>query len=337
MSSSTATRAMAMAPASVANVAVGFDLLGFSIDVACDKVIVEKTVEKTVEKSDRKTVEKSDSNSVQIVQVSGLAKSIPQDPAKNTATAGLLRLRDDLCLPFGFRVSIEKGIPLSSGMGGSAASAVAALVAANALLDKPLSGLELMAYALIGEAQASGSYHADNVAPSFCGGLTLSQVQQPLPGQLPKVQVTSIPIPKGIHCVLIHPHLAVETKQARGILKKDVSLKDHIAQSANLAGFLAGCFRGDLDLIRHSFSDLLIEPQRAHLIPGFVDVKKAAMAGGALGCSISGAGPSVFAWVEDLETARQIQAEMTEAFRRAGVSVDGWSVPLNTKGAQVMA
>ena len=307
------TRATAFAPATVGNVAVGFDLLGFSVDFAGDKV--------SVERSDKKTVTVESSN-----------KTIPVEPAKNTATAGLLRMMSDLHLTFGFRVSIEKGIPLGSGMGGSAASAVAAVVAANALLDEPLSDLELLSYALIGEAQASGGYHADNITPSLLGGLTLARVVNDW-----QVEVTSIPLPRGIFCVLVHPHLSIETKQARGILKKDLSLKDHIAQSANLAGFIAGCFTNDLGLLRRSFSDVIIEPQRSHLIPGFAEVKRAALAGGALGCSISGAGPSVFAWVEGEKKACEIQTAMTAAFRAKGVEADGWSSPLTKNKARVIS
>lgn len=314
------TRVQAFAPASVANVAVGFDLLGFSVGVTGDKV----------------TVEKITAEEIQIEAVSGVVTKIPQDPTKNTATAGLIRLRKDLGLPFGFKVSIEKGIPLGSGMGGSAASAVAAIVAVNALLDQSLTPEKMIAYALIGEAQASGSYHADNIAPCLLGGLTLARVRSVAAEQLPEVEVLSLPLPKDLYCVLILPELSIETKQARGILKPDVSLKLHIEQSANLAGFMAGCFNNDLGLLHRSLKDCIVEPQRAHLIPGFKEVQSAALSAGALGCSIAGAGPSIFAWTLKSQ-AEQIQASMLEAFKKAGVAAQAWVIPLQKEGAKVIS
>lgn len=314
-------KAKAFAPASVANVAVGFDLLGFSMGVAGDIVSVEKTSEPTVT----------------IDGITGIVPQITLDAKKNTATAGLLRLIADHKLNFGFKVSIEKGIPLGSGMGGSAASAVGAIVAASALLDAPLTQEQMMSYALIGEAQASGSFHADNVAPCLVGGLTLSRVRgAPTHDQAPHVEVTSLPLPKDLYCVLINPELSIQTKEARGILKTDVPLKTHIEQSANLAGFIAGCFESDFDLIRRSLSDLVIEPQRAHLIPGFYEIQEAALTTGALGCSISGAGPSIFAWVKGKPLAELICATLIAKFRAGGIASKGWAAPLVSDGARVL-
>lgn len=315
----TRTRATAFAPASVANVAVGFDLLGFSVSAAGDEVTVEKT----------------GPTGIVIKDVSGVVTQVPKDAAKNTATAGLVRLSHDLHLKFGFEVTIEKGIPLGSGMGGSAASAVAALVAANALLDEPLSRERLLSYALIGEAQASGSYHADNVAPSLLGGLTLARVRAT--GDLPRVEAISLPTPPNVYCVLVHPKMVLETKTARGVLKNDVLLKAHVEQAANLGGFVAACYRGDLALLKSSFHDVVVEPQRATLIPGFHDVKDSAMRSGAIGCSISGAGPSVFAWVEGAERAEDVAKSMIGGFARAGLESKAWTMPLATPGARVIA
>lgn len=312
------SRATAFAPASVANVAVGFDLLGFSVSNAGDEVTVER-------------IEKA---GVEIKSVSGLTQ-VPKDATKNTATAGLLRLVHDLHLNFGFEVTIKKGIPLGSGMGGSAASSVAALVAANSLLEKPISEDALLSYALIGEAQASGSYHGDNVAPSLKGGLTLARVRG---GKvLPRIDVISLPVPKNVFCVLVHPQLILETKAARGILKPDLTLKTHVEQSANLAGFMAACFRNDLALLKASFTDVAIEPQRSHLIPGFQDVRDSAMKAGALGCSISGAGPSVFAWVHGEDLARDVEKAMIGGFARAGLDSKGWTMPLECPGARIIS
>ncbi len=315
------SRATAFAPASVANVAVGFDLLGFSIDVAGDKVTVERT----------------SSLEVSIQQIAGTTTQLPQDPTKNTATAGLVQLLRDRKFDFGFRVSIEKGIPFGSGMGGSAASAVAAILAANALLPQPLTDQEMITYALIGEAQASGSYHADNVAPSFFGGLTFSRITNSTEkGKAPKVDVVSLPLPSQVFCVLVHPHLSVETKTARGILKQDVPLRTHVDQSANLAGFIAACFQDNVELLGRSLKDILIEPQRAHLIPGFNAVKSAALAGGALGCSISGAGPSVFAWVHGETQAQAVEKSMCSVFQTANVKTTSWTVPVKSAGARLI-
>lgn len=313
-------RAKAFAPASIGNVAVGFDILGLGLPIAGDTVTVEKIPDREV----------------QLATISGVVTQLPSASANNTATAGLVRLIQDLDLPFGFKVSIEKGIPLGSGMGGSAASAVAAVVAANELLPKTLPRERLLSYALIGEGVASGSVHADNVAPSLFGGLTLALIKSASAGELPQADVVPVPLPAGVSCVLVHPALSVETKQARGILRREVSLHDFVNQSAQLAGFLAACFRQDLGLLGRYLNDLLIEPQRAQLIPGFHEVKKSALAAGALGCSISGAGPSMFAWVAGEERALQVKQQMVEAFAKAGVQSTAWSVPLSSEGARVI-
>ncbi len=312
----------AFAPASVANVAVGFDLLGFSCDVAGDTVTLEKIAEPTV----------------RIDSITGVATNITLEPAKNTATAGLVKLRQDLSLKFGFKVSIEKGIPLGSGMGGSAASAVGAIYAANALIGEILSPEQMIAYALIGEAQASGSYHADNIAPCLVGGMTLARVKlRPNLQDVPKVEVTSIPLPKSIYCVLVLPELSVETKAARGILKKEIEMKSFVDQCGHLAGVIAGCFTDDIALIGRSLCDVVIEPQRAHLIPGFFEVQKAALSNRAIGCSISGAGPSVFAWAKDKSAAELIKNAMVKAFLEAGVASKAWALPVNSKGVRLLS
>ena len=195
---------------------------------------------------------------------SGVVKEIPRDPERNTAGRALLAMQEALKPGFGFDVFIDKGIPLGSGLGGSAASAVAAVVAANALLDKPLSKIELLQFAMQGEKVSSGSLHVDNISPSLFGGLVLTVgIDHP--------RVKQIPVPEGIRAVLVHPHLFLSTKQARGILKREVTMSDFIWQTANLAGFISGCYTNDLDMIRASFEDVVIEKQRSQLIPGFDD------------------------------------------------------------------
>ena len=221
--SSDKTSITAFAPATVANVAVGFDVLGFALDAVGDTVTLKKT---------------TDIGKIEIESIKGL-EGLPYDPAKNTATVGLVKMLQELGLPFGFKVSIEKGIPLSSGMGGSAASSVAAVVAANGFLPNSLTKSELLRFALEGERAASGAIHADNVAPSLFGGLTLIRSTDP-------IDVINIPYPK-LFCVLIHPDIKVETKYARSVLATHLSLHQFVQQSAHLASFIAGCFQQDVE------------------------------------------------------------------------------------------
>jgi homoserine kinase len=305
--------ATAFAPATIANVAVGFDLLGFPIEGVGDKVTVTKTTKPGVE----------------ITAILGLTSDLPLDAQKNTATVGLSKMLIDVNADFGFAVSIEKGIPTSSGMGGSASSSVAAVVAANALLNEPLPIEKLFYYAMLGEFVASGGFHGDNIAPCLFGGLTLCRSIDP-------IDVIRIPVPKEVFCVLVHPDIQVSTKESRGKLKKDVPLKNHVLQSGSLGGFIAGCFQNDLSLIQRSFHDVIIEPQRASQIPGFLEAKKAALASGAIGCAISGSGPSVFAWARSKPDAELIGAAMLNAFEKKKMKTDFWISPISEQGAYLI-
>lgn len=305
--------ATAFAPATVGNVAVGFDILGFAIDSLGDTVTVHRT----------------EHPSVTLGEVSGVVTDLPSGADENTATVGLVQLIADLGLPFGFRVDIEKGIPLGSGMGGSAASAVAAIVAANALLERPLSQTELLGYALLGESVASGDVHGDNVTPSLCGGLTLTRSLEP-------IDIVEIPVPDEICCVLVRPEHRIDTRSARQVIPKHLPLATFVHQSANLAGFIAGCYMGDTDLIRRSLQDLLIEPHRAPLIPGFSKVRQAALDNGALGCSISGAGPSLFAWVRNPADGEAVRDAMIAAFAHEKIASNAWISSLRSAGARVL-
>jgi homoserine kinase len=311
--------ATAFAPATVANVAVGFDILGFAIESVGDVVTVSIT----------------DNGSVGINEIldetgSPAPLDVPLDPERNAATVGLVKLREDLRLDFGFQVELRKGIALGSGMGGSAASAVGGLIAANSLLEAPLPREALMKYALLGEQAASGASHPDNIAPCLLGGMTLVLSGEPF-------RYVLLPVPEEILTVIIHPRLRLDTRRARGILKADVSLSDHVRQSASLAGFISGCFTNDVEMIRQSLDDFLIEPQRAPLIPGFTEVKAAALQQGALGASISGSGPSVFALVTSEQTAVRVRGAMESAFRAQGLTeVDSWISPVNRQGARIV-
>ncbi len=307
------TSATAFAPASVGNVAVGFDVLGHSFQTIGDRVTARRTKEP----------------GVRIASIGGLVSDLPREPEKNTAGMGVLCMVRDLKLDFGIELEIEKGIPLGSGLGGSAASAVAAVVAADALLPSPLTRLELLKFAMKGEEVASGSVHVDNIAPSLFGGLVLTVgIDNP--------NVKQIPVPPSVRCVLVHPHMTLSTRAAREILNRSIDLSNVIWQSANLAGFLTGCFTGDLRLIRESLEDVIIEPQRKVLIPGFQEVKDAALRNGALGCSISGAGPTVFAWCEEPHAAAARDA-MVAAFAQHKLDSDAWISTLDPAGARIVA
>lgn len=306
------TSATAFAPASIGNVAVGFDVLGHSFQTIGDRVTARRIAEPTV----------------RIAAIGGLVSNLPREPEKNTAGMAVLSMVRDLKLDFGIELDIEKGIPLGSGLGGSAASAVAGVVAANGLLEKPLDKLELLKFAMKGEAVASGAVHVDNIAPSLFGGLVLTVgIDNP--------NVKHIPVPASVRCVLVHPHMELSTRAAREILNRSIDLSNVIWQSANLAGFLTGCFTGDLRLIRESLEDVIIEPQRKVLIPGFDAVKQAAMSHGALGCSISGAGPTIFAWCEEAD-APAIRDGMVAAFAAHGLGTDAWISTLDPHGARIV-
>ena len=302
--------ASAFAPASVGNVGVGFDILGHVIAGAGDTV----------------TVRRIDVLEVHIAAIRGTTVDLPLDAPSNTAGAALIALREALQLPFGFEVEIDKGIPLGSGMGGSAASCVAALVAANELLDEPLSREALYPYALVGEAVASGGRHGDNLGPMLLGGLVLATAEH----------LVKVPVPEAWHSVLVHPDAILETRRAREALKGDYTLSEFVAQSANLALVLAGCHAGDAQLVRAGLKDVLVEPRRSPLIVGFDAAKQVALDAGAMGASISGAGPSVFGWFEARAQAEVAAPAIQAAFAAAGFDSQAWVSPLNSPAAKVL-
>jgi homoserine kinase len=302
--------ATAFSPASIGNVAVGFDILGQSIAGA----------------GDRATVRRIDEPVVRIDAIRGSVTDLPLAAECNTAGRALISMREALALPYGFAIELDKGIPLGSGMGGSAASCVAAVVAANALLDEPLPVEALYPFALDGEAVASGSRHGDNVGPMLLGGLVLATHDR----------LVHIPVPENWHSVVVHPDAILETRRAREALRGDYPLGEFVAQSANLALVLAGCYRSDADLVRAGLVDVLVEPRRAPLIVGFHAVKQAALAHDAFGASISGAGPSVFAWFEDRARAEAAAPAMRAAFESAGFASRSYLSPINGPAARVI-
>ena len=305
----------AFAPASIGNVAVGFDMLGLALDGAGDRVLARRT----------------DGDAVTIAEVRGLDGEIhpylSMDAKSNTASIAAQALWDAHGDGGGVELKIYKGVPLQSGMGSSAASAVAAAVAANALLEAPLAVHELLPFALEGEKYASGGLHADNVAPSLLGGLVLCpEVLLP--------DVVSLPVPQGVSAALLHPDLQVNTAQARRGLAKGYPMKQWLAQQGLLAGFIAACAASNIDLIGKTLRDVIIEPQRKENVPCFDAVKEAAMRRGALGCSLSGSGPSIFALCKDGD-ARNVASAMEQACRTQGIGCQSWVSPMTAPGARI--
>ena len=311
--------ATAFAPATVANVAVGFDVLGFPVEGVGDTVTVERIwpTPGTPPK-------------VSIAGIEGVVSDLPLDASRNTAGIVLQQLIQKLALPFGFMLTIAKGIPLSSGMGGSAASSIAALVAANTLLEHPLACDDLLGFALAGEELASGTAHGDNVAPCLFGGLTILRSVNP-------VDVVKVPLRSPLFVALVHPHRELDTRTSRGALPVELPLKDYVSQSSRLAAFMVACCTGDFALMSRSLEDVLVEPRRARLIPAFGAVKHAALRAGALGCSISGSGPSVFALCRTPTDAAKAGAAMAATWEAAGVDSDVWVSALSQEGARIIA
>lgn len=339
----------AFAPASVSNLAVGFDVLGFAFPVLGDRVTASLRP-RPASATGRSPGEGSRAVSVEVV---GLA-TIPLDPVRNTASVAARALLDHLTERVRFdhleardlsgdreapllvdrldegealHLRIEKGIPLSAGLGGSAASAVAAALATNELLGAPLSTEELLPFALKGEAAASGGIHPDNVVPSLVGGVTATLLDDP-------PRIVPLPVPDGLHAVVAHPHVEVETKGARSLLEPSVPLALHVEQSACLAAFVAALHSGDLDLLGASMKDLVVGPQRMHLVPGFEEARDAAMAAGAIGCAISGAGPSVFAWTDGVGDVETVGAALADHLAAGGTGVDVWDAPVGGPGVR---
>lgn len=302
------------APATVANVSCGFDVLGFAVDNPGDEAIVKMT-------------EKS---GVKITKITGDNGRLPLDPQKNTVSATIIKMLEHLGEKRGFEVELHKKMPLGSGLGSSAASSVAGIFAVNELLGKPLSKLELLPFAMEGERLASGTAHADNVAPALYGGFVLIRSYSPL-------DVISIHTPSDLYAAIVHPHIEVETRDARSILRKEIKLKDAITQWGNVAGLVTGLLTDDYGLIGRSMTDVIVEPLRAILIPGFYGVKDAALNAGALGSGISGSGPSIFSVCKGLDTANKAGLAMVDAFKKIGIESDLFVSKVNQKGPVILS
>ena len=303
-----ALQARASAPASIGNVGVGFDVLGLAFDAVRDTV----------------TVQVEDAPGVCLGQVSGLVETLPDETHRNCALAAAQAVLDAAGADFGLRVDIHKGVPLSAGMGGSAASAVAAAGAANAVLAQPFSLSDLLPLAMEGEKVSADPPPWDNVMAALHGGLVLAaRLDPPL--------IRRLPLPQGVSCILFHPQRRVETQAARELLSPEVSKQVALEHSRNMAAFVAGCATNDLDLVASGLKDIFIDPQRLPLLPELAAVQAAALAEGALGCSFSGSGPSVFAWAPSKDLPA-VEKAMAAAFKAAACPANAYDAPLESAG-----
>ncbi len=300
------------APATISNLACGFDIIGLALNHPGDEIIARLTKTK----------------GLKIIKITGTAtKQLPFEIEKNTAGLAAKRVLENIGEEGrGIELEIHKKMPFGSGLGSSAASAVAGAFAVNELLGAPLSKKELLPFAVEGEMLASGSLHADNVAPSLLGGIVLIRDNNTL-------DLNSVPYPEELHITVIYPEVEILTKEARAILKKEVSLQQLIKQTGNLGSLILGFTNADFELIKRSLEDVVIEPQRSKLIPFYQEAKEAALEAGALGCNISGAGPSIFALSTSNLEAENIGVSMKTIFSNQNIPTQLFISPVNPEGA----
>lgn len=299
------------APATVSNVACGFDALGFALELPGDEVVVRK----------------SDHKGLRITSITGDKGRLPRDPARNTAAISALGLLKSLnAEDIGLEMEIRKRMPYGSGLGSSGASAVAGVFAVNELLGRPLEREALLPFALNAEGVVSGAQHGDNVIPCLLGGFQLIRDHS-------SADAIRLPVPAGFHVTVVSPSIEVLTKESRQLLSETVPLSDAAKQAAHLGSFVAGMFRSDFDLISRSIRDFLIEKQRAHLIPYYSQLKESALSLGALGCNISGSGPSVFALCQHSLHAEQVGESFSRIYTDKAIDHCIYCSPINQTGA----
>ena len=298
-------------PGTVANLVCGFDILGLALNEPFD------IMEVTLIDEPKVTIQNLDTF------------NLPVEPEKNVAGVVLISVMEKLNNQFGFDVRIEKHIKPGSGIGSSAASAAGAAVAANQLLGNIFSKAEMVQFAMNGEKLASGVKHADNIAPCIYGGISLIRSIHPL-------DIISIPAPE-LFVTVVHPQIEVRTSDARQILKQQVPLKDAIRQWGNIAGLVIGFLKNDFDLIGRSLEDVIIEPVRSILIPGFDELKSSCKEAGALGGGISGSGPSVFMLSKTYETALAVAAVMNNIYYRLGIDKNTYVTNINPLGVSIQS
>ncbi|MEX2233017.1 MAG: homoserine kinase [Cyclobacteriaceae bacterium] len=303
----------AFAPATVANVSCGFDVFGFAVERPGDEVMLTLT----------------DEPGVRMKKIEGDGGRLPMEAEKNTAGVAVLAFLKAIKSNQGVEIILKKNLPLGSGMGSSAASSVAALVGINHLLKEPFLKKDLLPFAMEAERIACGSAHADNVAPSLLGGFVLIRGYEPL-------DVVSIPTPPNLYCTLIHPHLELNTQDSRQVLRLNITLKDAIVQWGNIAGLVAGLMKPDFGLISRSLKDVIAEPVRSMLIPGFYKIKEKALENGALGSGISGSGPTIFALSTDEKTAHKIGKVIGQEFEQFKLNSEVFVSNINPQGARIL-
>ena len=301
------------APATVANVVCGFDILGFAVNEPGDELMMELT----------------EKPGVNIISIEGDEGKLPLDPHKNTVSASVISLlkqigREDL----GVNIRLKKKMPMGSGLGSSAASAVAGLFALNELLDRLLTKEQLLPFAMEGEALACGHGHADNVAPALFGGFTLIKSYEPL-------EVIALPVPN-LYCALLYPHVDVPTRDARQIIRSKVLLKDAVTQWGNIAGLISSLYTQDYDLLGRCMKDVIVEPVRSMLIPEFDKMKETAMENGALGFGISGSGPTVFSLYRSADDAQKVLSTLKQLLANKGIESNIYLSEINKNGPIVL-
>ena len=302
------------APATVANVVCGFDVLGFAVNEPGDEVIMRRT----------------DKPGINISKITGDNGRLPLDPQKNTVSVSVEHYLNYIGRPdIGLDIELHKKMPIGSGLGSSSASTVAGLFAAKSLLDDQTDLLELLPFARKGEEMACGHGHADNVAPALLGGFVLIRSYEPL-------DVIKLPHPAGLYCAIVFPDVDVPTREARQIIRTKILMKDAVTQWGNIAGLVSGLFLNDLDLIGRSMQDVLVEPVRSMLIPDFYKMREIAMETGAISFGISGSGPSVFSFTRDEETAKQIAQKLQKQLASIQINSNAYVSPINDEGPKIL-
>lgn len=302
------------APATVANVVCGYDVLGFAVNAPGDEVIMRLR----------------DEPGVIITKISGDEGRLPYDPAKNTVSLSVQHYLNHIGRPdVGVEIELFKKMPIGSGLGSSSASTVAGLYAINTLMDSPLSKMELVPFAMKGEEMACGYGHADNVAPALLGGFVLVRSYEPL-------DIIQLPYPEELFCSIVFPQIDVPTRDARQIIRSKILLKDAVVQWGNVAGLVAGLYTKDIDLIARSMKDVIVEPVRSILIPDFYKLREIAMENGALSFGISGSGPSVFTFTRNEEDARIINEKLQKHFLWLDTESIAYRSPINGHGPIIL-
>ena len=298
-------------PATIANISCGFDVLGLCLDSVGDEMIIKKTIKKGI------TISKV------------IGQELPLDPNKNVAGVAANALLKNITIDFGFDIVIIKNIKPGSGIGSSAASSAGAVFGINEILGKPFSLKELIPFAMEGEKLASGSAHADNVAPAILGGFTLIRSYEPL-------EVIKIHTPKELYATIIHPQIEIKTIDSRSVVKKEVPLQTAVKQLGNLGGLISGLYTEDYNLIGNSLHDEIAEPYRSILIPEFENIKKECIKNGALGSGISGSGPSIFALCRGKENAEKVSRGMKQVYNKTAIAFDIHVSKINEKGIKIL-